>query len=168
MDEENKQIVIMECLASYSLNDLSGQVLGKGEGQARLGEESITILPKFGESLFISLRDILEISEGDYKIHLTLTSKEKLTIFNLGYKYEDFLRILSRLHNEVLLKDMLMQETLRKTGVEADFVYFDEVGNEKQKGKCEPRLYETGFFLMGIIRFFVFNNVTSQAYNEKV
>lgn len=148
MDEENKQIVIMECSASYFLKDLSGQILGKGEAQARLGEESITILPKFGESLFISLRDILEISESDYKIYLTLSSKEKLAIFNLGYKYEDFLRILSRLHNEVLLKDMLMQETLRKSGVEADFVYFDEVGNEKQKGKCEPRLYETAIVVM--------------------
>lgn len=143
MNEENKQIIIMECPVSYFLDDVSGQVLGKGDAQARLEEESISILPRFGEPLFFSLRDILEISEGDYKIHLTLTSKEKLTIFNLGYKHEDFLRVLSRLRNEMLLKDMLMHETLKKSGAEAEFVYFDDGGNEKQRGKCEPRLYET-------------------------
>ncbi len=133
----------MECSASYSLSDEAGQITASADAQARLEEENISVLPKFGEPLFFSLRDILEISEGDYKIHLTLTSKEKLTIFNLGYKYEDFLRVLSCLRNEILLKDMLMYETLRKSGVEAEFVYFDEVGNEKQRGKCEPRLYET-------------------------
>lgn len=143
MNEENKQIIIMECSGSYSLSNEVGQITASGDAQARLEEESISILPKFGEPLFFSLRDILEIFEGDYKIHLTLTSKENLTIFNLGYKYEDFLRVLSRLRNEILLKDMLMHETLRKSGVEAEFVYFDDGGNEKQKGKCEPRLYET-------------------------
>lgn len=98
--------------------------------------------------MFFSLRDILEISEADYKIYLTLTSKEKLTILNLGYKYEDFFRILSRLCDELLLKDMLMHETLRKSGVEAEFVYFDDVGVEKRRGKCESRLYETAIVLV--------------------
>lgn len=148
MNEENKQIIIMECPGSYSLIDVNKQEIGKGESQVRLEEENISILPKFGEPLFFSLRDILEISEGDYKIHLALSSKEKLILFNLGYRYEDFLRILSKLRNEILLKDMLMHETLRKSGVEAEFIYFDENGNEKQKGKCEPRLYETALVII--------------------
>lgn len=139
----------MECPVSYFLNELSGQVLRKGDdAQVRLEEENVSILPKFGEALFFSLRDILDISEDDYRIHLTLTSKEKLTIFNLGYKYEDFMRVLSRLRNEILLKDMLMRETLRKSGVETEFVYFDDSGNEKQKGKCELRLYETALVVI--------------------
>jgi hypothetical protein len=148
MGEENKQKIIMEYSVGYFLNDVSGQVLGKGDAQARLTEENISILSKFGEPLFFTLRDILEISECDYKIHLILTSKEKLTIFNLGYKHEDFLRVLSRLRNGILLKDMLMQETLKKSGIEAEFVYSDDTGNEKQKGKCEPRLYETGMVVI--------------------
>ncbi|MBC7254240.1 MAG: hypothetical protein H5T72_09770 [Actinobacteria bacterium] len=148
MNEENKPIIIMECSASYSLNDETEQITAKGDAQVKLEEENISLLPKFGEPLFFSLRDILEIFEGDYKIHLALTSKEKLTIFNLGYKYEDFLRVLSRLRNEILLKDMLMHETLRKSGAEAEFIYFDEAGNEKQRGKCEPRLYETAIVLI--------------------
>ncbi len=148
MNEENKQKIIMECSASYSLNDASGQEIGKWDAQVRLDEENISVLPKFGEALFFSLRDILEIFVGEYKIHLTLSSKEKLTLFNLSYKYEDFLRVLSKLRNEILLKDMLMQETLRKSGVEAEFVYFDESGKEKQKGECEPRLYETAIVMI--------------------
>lgn len=148
MDEENKQITIMECSASYSLSDETGQLTAKGDAQVKLEEENISLLPKFGEALFFSLRDILEIIEDDYKIHLILTSKEKLTIFNLGYKYEDFLRVLSRLRNEILLKDMLMHETLRKSGVEAEFIHYDENGNEKKRGKCEPRLYETGIVVI--------------------
>lgn len=147
MNEENKQITFMEFSASYYLSDDAGQIIASGDAQVRL-DENISILPKFGEPLFFSLRDVLKISEGDYKVHLTLIPKEKLTIINLGYKHEDFLRVLSRLRNEMLLKDMLMQETLRKSGVEAEFVYYDEVGNEKQRGKCELRLYETAIVLM--------------------
>ncbi len=148
MNEESKQITIMECSLSYFLENEPGQEVAKGEALARLDEENISILPKFGEPLFFSLRDILEISEGDYRIHLVLTSKEKLTLFNLGYRYEDFLRVLSKLRNEILLKDMLMHETLKKSGVEAEFVYFDDDGSEKQKGKCEPRLYETALVII--------------------
>lgn len=148
MNEENKQIIILECSASYSLSDDTGLITAKDDVRVRLGEDNLSVLPKFGEPLFLALRDILEISEDDYKIHLNLTSKEKLTIFNLGYKYEDFLRILSRLRNEILLKDMLMQETLRKSGVESEFVHFEENGQELQKGKCEPRLYETALVII--------------------
>lgn len=138
----------MECAVSSSLRNEVGQVLANGNGQARLDENNISILPKFCKPLLFSLRDMLEITEENYKIYLTLTSKENLTIFNLGYKYEDFLRVLSRLRNEILLKDMLMQETLRKSGVEAEFIYFDEDGNELQKGRCEPRLYETAIVII--------------------
>lgn len=119
-----------------------------GQARARVDEESLAILPEAGETLFFSLRDILDISEGDYKIRLPLSSKEELTLFNVGYQYQDLLRNISQLRNEMLLRDMLMNEKLRKSGVQAEFVYFDETGKEKQRGKCEPRLYETGIVLM--------------------
>jgi len=148
LNQEEHPKSILECSVNYSLKDKAEEVIAKGEAQARLEEESLAILPKLGEPLFFSLRDILEIIEDDYKVHLTLISKEKLTLYQLGYKYEDFLRVLSHLRNEILLKDVLMHETLRKSGVEAEFVYFDEVGNEKQRGKCEPRLYETALVII--------------------
>ena len=148
MDQKDKQIPVIECPLSYSLSDQSGQVTASGEARARVDEESLAIFPEAGETLFFSLRDILEISEADYKIYLHLSFREGLTLFNVGYQYQDLLRNISQLRNEMLLKDMLMNEKLRKSGVQAEFVYFDEMGKEKQRGKCEPRLYETGIVLM--------------------
>lgn len=141
-------MTVIECPASYSLSDESTQTTASGDAHLRLEEENLSILPKFGEPLFLSLRDIVEISDNDYKIHLTLTSRERLTIFNLGYRYEDFLRLLLRLRNEILLKDMLMNETLRKSGVEAESVYSGEDGIEKQRGRCQLRLYETAIVMI--------------------
>lgn len=57
----------MECSLGYSLSDERGQKTASGDAQAQLDEENLSILPKFGEALFLSLRDILEISKGDYK-----------------------------------------------------------------------------------------------------
>ncbi len=148
MAQKSKQVPRIECSVSYSLSDQSGQVKASGEARARVDEESLAIFPEAGETLFFSLRDILDISEADYKIHLPLSSGERLTLFNIGYQYQDLLRNLSQLRNEMLLKDMLMNEKLRKSGVEAEYVYYDETGKEKQRGKCEPRLYETGIVLM--------------------
>jgi len=138
----------MECSLSYSLMDENGQELEKGEAQALLEKEHLNIKPNFGEVLFISYRDILEISEGDYRIHLALTSKEKLTLFDLGYRYEDFLRAFNKLRNEIILKDMLISERVRKSGVGASFVYSDENDEELQRGECELRIYETAIVVI--------------------
>jgi hypothetical protein len=146
MSQESKPV--MECSLEYLLTDIAGQETSSGEGLARLEEENLAILPRFGEVLFLSYRDILDISEGDYEIRITLSSKEDLCLSNLGYRYEDFLRVLSKLRNEVLLGDMLMQENLRRSGVEAQFVYWDESGKERGRGKCEPRLYETALVVI--------------------
>lgn len=138
----------MECSASYALQGEAGNEIAGGEATARLDEEQLYLLPKFGEPLLIPLRDILDITAEDYRLCLALTSKETLMLFHLGYRYEDFARVLFRLRNELIMKDMLMHESLRKSGVEADFVLSDEAGAEKQKGKCEPRLYETGIVIL--------------------
>jgi hypothetical protein len=135
--------LLFSCSLSYSLIDPSGNEISKGEGLVKLEEENLSILPEFGEELFLSLRDILDISEQDYRINLVLSSKENLTLFYLGYYYEDFLRTLNRLRNNLLLKDMLVDEKIRRPDVEAEFVYFDETSQKKQDGKCGVRLYET-------------------------
>ena len=64
MDQKSKQVPGMECSLSYSLGDQSGQVRASGQARARVDEESLAILPEAGETLFFSLRDILDISEG--------------------------------------------------------------------------------------------------------
>ena len=148
MEQKSKQVPGMECSLSYSLSDQSGQIKASGQAKARVDEESLAIFPEAAETLFFSLRDILDISDVDYKMRLPLPSKEELTLFNVGYQYQDLLRNISQLRNEMLLKDMLMNEKLKKSGVQAEYVYYDETGKEKQRGKCEPRLYETGIVLM--------------------
>jgi len=106
------------------------------------------ISPQFGEVLSFSYRSILDISEHDYRIEILLTSNEQLSIFNLGYRYEDFLRIMIKLRNELLLKDLLMNEKMRKSVAEAEFVYYGSAGDALQKGGCELRLYETALVVM--------------------
>jgi len=92
LTDEESQKPIMEYFSTFSMKDECGQEESAGEAKALLEEENLSILPKFGETILISYRDILEITEGGYQLHLTLTSKERLTLFDLGYRYEDFLR----------------------------------------------------------------------------
>ena len=149
MDDQNrKDIVVMECPAHYSLCDDAGGTIATGPAHLRLCEEDLSVIPRFSEPLFFPLRDILELRCDDYRITLQLPSQEHLTLHNLGYKYEDFARILARVRNEVILKDMLMHETLRKTGVGASLDYHDPQHDRDYHGTCEVRLYETGFVVI--------------------
>jgi hypothetical protein len=134
---------------NYLLVDDKGAEIEAGESVGRLEKENFTVLPKSGHALAVPYRDVLDIEETDYRINLVLSSKEKLVLFNLGYSYDDFLRLFMKLRNELLLKDLLMHEKLRKKeDVEAEFSYFDEDGKEKNSGNCKVRLYETGLVVI--------------------
>jgi hypothetical protein len=139
---------LIECSLSYILFDKTGTESERGEAQASLDLETLSILPQFKETLYLSYRDILDITPGEYTIQLSLISKEKFIHSNLGYQYEDFLRILIKQRNELLLKDMLMNESVKKAGVEAEFAYLLDTGQILQQGLCEPRLYETALVIM--------------------
>jgi hypothetical protein len=146
--EDKKPKILLKFPLNYSLSSSGGQETAHGEATVQLAEGSLTILPKFGEVIYLSLRDIADLSENDYKVRLVLTSNENLTLSNLGYQYEDFLRVFAGLRNEILLKDMLMQEGLRKSNIAAEVVYLDEEGGEKLKGKCSLRLYDTAIVVI--------------------
>jgi hypothetical protein len=139
----------MECDLGYKLTDSDGNEFeGSEEAEARLTDEVLRIEPTFGETLSISYRDILELSGSDYRIRVSLNSGDTLTLFNLGYRYEDFLREFSGHRNAVILKDMLVQEKPRLAGTEAVFSYIDENGEERQGGDCELRFYETAIVIV--------------------
>jgi hypothetical protein len=144
MDEENKLPTILKCPASYELRGNNGQEIAQGGSDLVLDTEKLTVLPESGDPLLIPYRDIIQISKAGYKINADLVSKEKLTVSNLGYKYEDFFRNFSNLNNEVILKDLLMNEPIHKSGAAADLVYVDKDKTEKALGQCELRIYETG------------------------
>jgi hypothetical protein len=148
MVEENKVVTVLECPATYVLRELDGQETARGDCKARLDVENLSILPKMGETLYFPFRDTQQITGADYKIEAAFTSREKLTISNLGYKYEDFLCTYTRLYNEVVIKDLLMNETQAKAGVAADYIYLDENKVQKKQGQCELRLYETALVII--------------------
>ena len=146
--EEEKPQILLECHLNYSLIDEKGVEVANKKAQARLDEENLLISPEFGEALLFSYRDILEVCEGDYKVNLMLGLKEKLILSGLGYHYEDFVRVLCKLRSELLLKDMLVKEKVIKSGVKAEFIFVSPDRSEKQKGICEPRLYETALAII--------------------
>ncbi|MDO9557113.1 MAG: hypothetical protein Q7J82_05970 [Coriobacteriia bacterium] len=146
--EEDDLQVIIACPASYSLIDAEGQRLEGGKGEVRLDEESISILPDFNEAFRITFRDIAKAVPNDYKIRLALASGGFIEVFDLGYHYEDFLRILGNLCNDVLLEDLLMEDSLKKSGVEAHFAYFEDGNIETRSGECGLSLYETALVII--------------------
>ncbi len=140
---------MMECSLSYKLTDSDGNEFeSREEAEARLTGEALRIEPPFGETLSVPYRDILQLSGSDYKIHVSLNSGDTLTLFNLGYRYEDFLREFSGHRNAIILKDMLVQEKPKRAGIKAVFSYIDENDEEKQGGECELRLYETAIVVV--------------------
>jgi hypothetical protein len=148
MEAENKLPMIMQCPGSFVLTEDGNQEITRGEGNLILDAEKLTLLPISGETLLIPYRDIIQITEVNYRIEVKLVSKESLTLFNLGYKYEDFFTNFSNLNNEVMLKDLLMNETILKSGLKAQATHIDENKIGQAQGQCELRVYETGLVII--------------------
>lgn len=159
---------------SYALIDENGRQVATGECKGTINKEYLTVYPKFGSVLPFHLREINQIEAQDYRITLPIVSNEKLILFDLGQCYEDFTRILADLRNEVIIKDLLMNETVRKPDVEMEFAYYDEKGNEKQKDPGKIRLYETGLVVTPqrgeVIRvpYSDITKVSNDAYSVKI
>lgn len=133
----------MECPVEYWLQDSAEASLIKGEGVITLGQETFVVQGQFNQALTFTYREVVTVKAADYRINLELSSAETLTVFSLGYRYEDFLRDFHHLRNEIIIKDLLMKEKFCYPGVKAEFSYLDEQGRETGKGGCELRLYET-------------------------
>ena len=111
----------MEAKANFRLMDEESNLKFEGEAKVVLDDQYVTLVFGFGEPRLFSYTDIIGISEREYRIELFLTSKETLELSGLGYHYEDFLSELFRLRNGILLKYMLMEESLIKSGFNAQF-----------------------------------------------
>ncbi len=148
MTQNDEPPVILEADGVCTCTASGGVPLEVTPGKARLYEESFAFLPPFGPPFLVPLRDIVQISAEDYRIQLSLTAGSQLTLSSLGYRYEDFFRVLVHLRNEVLLKELLMHETVRKSGVEASFERYDRDGSLQRLGDGELRLYESGVVLL--------------------
>ncbi len=138
----------MQAPLKFSIADPGGNVMLAGDGNGTIGTETLTIAPKNGDPKSFSLRDLTSIAEADYRIDIVIANGDRLSLFNLGYKHEDFVRNLVQARNELSLKDLLMEEKLRKQGIKADFALIDAGGRSQAGGRCEVRLYETAMVVM--------------------
>lgn len=137
---------IMETKASYLIESVQGNVIEDQEGKIRLTPSSIKISSPLSPPLEISYEDITSIVSRDYKIRIKLFSDDVIVIGDLGYKYEDALRELIKSRNEFILKNMLISNSLVKSGYKAD------ISVEREDGRidysdCEIRIYENALIV---------------------
>jgi len=138
----------MEVAVNYRLYDDLSNLKNEGEARATFDEQYLTLTVMFGEPMLFMYTDIVGISDYDYKIDLFLTSKEKLNLWGLGYQYEDFLFQLYKFRNELMLKYLLMEESLLQAGFDAQFSQLGLKGQITQSGNCEARLYDTALVIL--------------------
>ncbi len=147
-NEHEKDNIIFQIKISFSYFDDIGETISKGDASIQILEENLIVLPERDTAIDIPLREIISFDFKDYRVYFNLVSKEKIEIFDLGYKYEDFIRIFTKIYNELIMKDMLMKENLQKSGIDAEFIFCNEKGDEMQKRNCELRLYDTALIII--------------------
>ena len=136
---------------SYSLLDVKGAELGKGDAKIVLAGEALELRPLNGPYRLFPLQDIIFINSANYRIDIAMQDGRRLRLSMLGRRYEDIVRELHRMRNELIMRNMLMSEKLRKPGVKVELRPF-----RGAEGPCEVRLYDTALVLLplrhGILR----------------
>ncbi|MGD0449905.1 MAG: hypothetical protein ABSA79_02475 [Candidatus Bathyarchaeia archaeon] len=138
----------MEVAVNYKVYDDKSNIKNEGEARATFDDKYLTLTVSFGEPMLFAYTDIVGISDYDYKVDLLLSSKEKLNLWGLGYQYEDFLFQLFKLRNELMLKYLLMEESLLQAGFQAKYTKLDPNGQTSQTGNCEVRLYDNAILVL--------------------
>ena len=138
----------MEFELNYKLFGNESNLKNEGEAKAALDQKYLTLTVMFGEPMLFMYTDIVKISDYDYKIDLSLTSNETLNLWGLGYQYEDFLFQLFKLRNELLIKFMLMEETLIQAGFQGQYSSLDSTSQMTQNGRCEIRFYDSATLIL--------------------
>ena len=146
--KENNIPVDLQCPVSYLLKNDREQEIAKGKAQAHIEKEKLSLLTETGEALVFPFRDLLEIDDKDYHLFLGFTFDEQLELFNLGFKFDDFVRVLTKNYQEIILQDMLVREKLRIKDIEANFTRFNPEGEQSSAGKCEVRVFETSLAIL--------------------
>lgn len=145
--ESSGREVMLESSLKYDLVGPGGlEETSQADGQAILTRQDLELRPRWGNALLFSLRDIDRVNEADYSIQLVFSSGETLTLYHLGRRYNDFIRILAGLRKEILLKDLLMEEKLIKSGFSCRYTRVRAQGPE-ESGTCEISLWETALVL---------------------
>ena len=138
----------MEYQLHYLIIDENNNELADGKAIISLEKEYLTLKPKLGSALLVSYRDLISVKSEDYKIKLALDQNNCIIITKLGYQYDTFLKNLTGLRNEIILQDLLMYESLRKSGYTADVYFKNAREHEVSFPQSELRLYETALVVL--------------------
>ena len=138
----------MEASVNYKLTRDGAEAALEGEAKAVLNDQYLNLTVSLGEPLLFSYSDIIDISEHDYQIDILTASKEQLTLGRLGYQYEDFLFQLFKLRNELLLKYLLMQESLLQDQFYGQYTRTYPPEQLNQGAACEIRLYDNALVVL--------------------
>jgi hypothetical protein len=147
-EQVTERVILISCPLTYSLIDEDGNLISHGQGEGQIGKENLLIIDELGDIINLSLHDLTSLSVKDYKIRLTLTSQDEVLLSNLGYQYEDFAEKLISARNQLILKDLLMEEKLHKGEIAGEFIHTGVLGDNISSGECELRLYDTGLVIM--------------------
>jgi len=148
IEKKKKEKKLLELTASIVLKYPEAIQIPETSAKIVLEDDNLSIFPEGWGTYVFSYREILKAMANDYKLNLILNKGNELVISKLGYQYDDFVRMFIKLRNGALLKDMLFQETLKKSGFEADFSFFDENNTMQQTGKTEFVFYQTSLVLL--------------------
>jgi len=148
LGKKDKDKEVLELSANVVLKSQDVIQISETPAKIILDKENFSIFPEDGGTYLFSYREIIDLVPEDYKLKLFFDKEKELVVSQLGYQYEDFVKIFIKLRNELLLKDLLFQEALKKSGFEADFLYSDKSGAEKQKGKAEFKFYQTALVIL--------------------
>ncbi len=138
----------MEFLLTYSINDKDGRQIERQEAKAQIEDVRLCIHPSSKDALLVGFRDIASVSKAEYRVHIDLYSGQKILLWDLGYHFDGFFKALRMARNELIIKDMLMHESLKEKDIEAEFTLWQNNIAQAQKETCEIRLYETGMVLI--------------------
>ena len=148
MEEEKKKEKLISLKALFQYLSSEVDKIAEGEATIAVNTEEIIISEQFKEPYIIKLIDILEINPVDYKLILPLSPNGKLIISELGYEFENFIRILKDARNEILAKYLLMEEKVIRKDIKSEYVAYGADGAISDKGSCNITIYETGISIL--------------------
>ena len=148
IEKKDKGKKVLELTGSVVLQNEKGVQVSERSAKIVLGKENFSVFPENLGSYLFSYREVLDFIPTDHRLKLSFGGGKELRISQLGYQYENFAKAFIKLRNEVFLKDFLFQKTLKKSGLEANFVYSDKSGVETQKGEAEFRFYQTSLVIL--------------------
>ena len=142
---EKEPSVMLEVKGDFILIDETGKEVESGPAKLVLDEEKLSIFSESGKATSLPLRDVSDFFVEDYQIYLLLPSGGKAIITQLGYQYEDFVRIFTNLRHEIIQKELLLNEGVRRSGFEGEYDYQSE--GQRRHGKTKVEICDTGLVL---------------------